>query len=192
MGAETNLRACDASSRDIEATRRRIDAQAKLLEERLKPKSLLKPLRSRLESTLGEGGGRLLDAFREHPLPLSLAGLGLGWMLLQDLMGKKRAEARPAPGEGLASKAKEKVQQARETASDVAHKARDGARKASDWVSSTLEENPMLFAAGALAVGVLAGLCSPTTAKEEEVAGDLVEKAADSLKEKVENPVTGA
>lgn len=206
MGAETNLKErCDASTRDIEATRRRIQEKAGFLEERLKPRSLLEPLKRRVEGTLGAGGSRILDAFREHPLPLALTGLGLGWMLLRDLRGVRGHECLSASGgsEGGLEKAKEAAQSVREKAAGavektreavhavrekaaaVPSKVREGARQATDWVSTTLEENPMLWAVGALAAGVLAGLCVPTSEKEEEDAGELVDKAAEAVLEEV-------
>ena len=139
MGAETSL---SEAEREIEATRRRIQDTAGSLEDRLKPRALLRPVQKRLEETLGAGGGKILDAFREHPLPLALAGLGLGWLLLRDLRRPPAAKA-----EDVAPKAKEAV---------------------SDWFSTALEEKPMLLAVGALAAGLLAAVLVPATPREEK------------------------
>ena len=158
MGAETSLsRRCDEAERDIEATRRRIQDKAGSLEDRLKPEALLRPARKRLESTLGAGGAKVLDAFRENPIPLALTGLGLGWLLLRDLRGE-----RP-----VASKVKD-------TASEAVQKARETARRTSDWLSETLEEKPLLLAVGALAAGLLAAFAVARTSQEKKLG----EKAA--------------
>jgi hypothetical protein len=213
MGAETSLaNRCDEATRDIEATRRRIEAKAGSLEDRITPKALLRPVQRRLEGTLGAGGEKILEAWRDHPLPLALTGVGLGWLVLCEMRGERRAagpaaEDLTSKAEDLASKAKETaadvVGKARETAADVVGKARETAaavprkvretaRKTSDWFSATIEENPMMLAVGALAAGLLAAFVLPMTAKEEEALGDLGEKAAEAVldkgKEALETP----
>lgn len=203
MGADTNLRErCDASTRDIEATRRRIQEKVGFLGERLKPRALLQPLKRRLDETLGSGGGKILEAFRDHPLPLALTGLGLGWMLLRDFRGCQGHEGLTQPRSeegGLASRVKEKAAEAMEKTRGAVEKARgavdkaravpgkvrDGARQTSEWMSRTMDENPGLWAVGALAAGVLAGLLVPTSRKEEELAEKVVDKASEAVLEEV-------
>jgi hypothetical protein len=202
MGAETSLASrCDEATRDIEATRRRIEEKAGSLENRITPKALLRPMQRRLEGTLGAGGEKILEAWRDHPLPLALTGLGLGWLMLCEMRGERRvagpaAEDLASKAEALASKAKETaegaVEKARETVAAVPRKVRETARKTSDWFSATIEENPMMLAVGALAAGLLAAFVLPMTAKEEEALGDLGEKAAEAVldkgKEALETP----
>ena len=205
MGTETNLgRNCESvTPQDIEATRRRIEEKARAVEERVHPRALLRPLKDRLENTLGPGGRDVLDAFREHPLPLALTGVGLGWLLLRDLRGERCGHMEAAQGESVASRVKEGaseaiektkdvVHRAKEGAADVLHKAKEipgkikeGARHASDWFSTALEENPVLLAAGALAIGAIAGLCVPATEKEKQAAGKIADKAAEAVLEEV-------
>jgi len=221
MGTETNLgRRRDVTPQDIEATRRRIDEKARVLGERVSPRSLLRPVKERLESTIGPGGRDILNAFREHPLPLALTGLGLGWLLLRDVRGVKGHAAtcghvgtahgepstlsrtREGASEAL-EKTKDVVHRAREGAADVMHKAREGAldvlhkasaipgkiregtRQAGVWFSRTLDENPVILAAGALAVGALVGLSMPVSAKEKEAAAKIADKAAEAVLEEV-------
>ena len=194
MGAETTLtRRCDEATRDIEATRRRIQDKAGSLETRLSPKALLQPVQRRLEGTLGAGGEKILDAFRDHPLPLALTGVGLGWLLLREIRGERPAGG-PSATEELASQAKETaagaVEKARETAAAVPRKVRETARKTSDWFSATLEENPMLLAVGALAGGLLAAFIVPMSRKEEQALGRLGEKAAKAALDKGKEALT--
>ncbi|HEX7897283.1 MAG TPA: hypothetical protein VF950_05960 [Planctomycetota bacterium] len=138
--------------REIDATRRRLQERTKSLERRLKPEALLRPVQRRLAGTLGAGGGKILDAFRDHPLPLALTGLGLGWLLLRDL--------------------KESTSKVKETAADVVHKAGETAQRTSDWFSATLEERPLLLAVGALAAGLAAAFAVPMTAREERAGAE--------------------
>lgn len=175
---------CAATSREIEETRGRISAAKDVLRDRIRPKALLNPIRSRLRETLGEGGEKILDTFRENPVPLALAGIGIGWLLLRDM---RSARTVPEGGSGLermkeaAGGAMEKTREAaakvREVASSVPGRIKQGVRNTSDWVSSMMEENPMIVAFGVLAVGMVAGLSFPATPKEEEVAGKAAEAA---------------
>lgn len=181
---------CAATSREIEETRGRISAAAEAVQNRLRPRALFNPIRRRLSRTLGEGGEKILDSFRDNPIPLALTGIGLGWLILRDI----RAGAPPAAGEGGAGvekvkeaageaigKTREAAQKVRDAASSVPGKVKQGVRKTSDWLSATLEENPLVVALGILAVGMAAGLSFPASEKEEETAGKVGEKVAEAI-----------
>lgn len=142
MGEQTtalSTRAPADVERDIESTRRRIEHRAELLRDRLAPKELLRPLTDRLRNTLGEGGSKVLDAFRENPLPLALMGVGLGWLLLKDLRPAASAAPRE-PGEssgtGAVEKAKELVSGASEKAKGLVSGASESVQQAGEKVSA--------------------------------------------------------
>ena len=181
MGSETSL---VEAERDIEATRRRIHEKAELLEHRLKPEALLRPVQKRLEGTLGAGGEKILDAFRDHPLPLALTGLGLGWLILSELRGERARASTSTAGEKVKEKAAGAVHKVRDTAADALHKAKETARRTSDYISATLEERPLLLAVGALAAGLAAAFAVPLTRQEEKALGRLGEKAAGAVLDK--------
>ncbi|HLY12166.1 MAG TPA: hypothetical protein VKW04_22885 [Planctomycetota bacterium] len=159
------MRASEDLCQDLASTRRRIEQRAELLRNRVSPKELIRPLTRRLQGTLGEGGEKILDAFREDPLPLTLVGFGLGWLLLKDLRAAKPEEsgARSRPGADPGQ-------------------TPEPARKMSEaplvWIARTLKENPLTVAVGALAVGMVAGLAfpmpepSPTEDGKRTTAGD--------------------
>jgi len=183
MGTKTSVaERCAAQSREIEETRGRIASTAQSLQNHLKPRALFRPVQARLRRTLGEGGEKILDSFRENPIPLAVTAIGLGWLILRDLR-KEQGDG----GEGL-ERAKETAGEAahkvRAAAAAVPRKLRQGVKKTSDWFSRTLEENPLALAVGILGVGLAAGLSFPTTAKEEETAGKVGEKAAEANLEK--------
>jgi hypothetical protein len=183
MGAKTVLtERCDATIRGIEETRRRISAKAGRLQDRLTPKAMLRPVTKRLQGTLGEGGEKILDTFRDNPLPLTMTALGIAWLFFKDLRGG---------GDG-AAKLEEKAGEAAQGAKEAVRKARSavkqGFEKGSDWLSTTVQENPLALALGVLALGAIAGLTIPASSKEEEeeTAGD----QEPEILQKVE-PVTG-
>jgi ElaB/YqjD/DUF883 family membrane-anchored ribosome-binding protein len=207
MGTKTNLaEQCAAASREIEETRGRISAAAERVQNRLRPRSLLNPVRQRLRHTLGAGGEKILDSFRDNPIPLALTGIGLGWLLLRDMRGSAAPasggigtgveKAKETAGEaiektkdaaqGAIEKTRNAAQKVREAASSVPRKVKQGVRKTSDWFSTTLEENPLVLALGILAVGIAAGLSFPASRKEkeEETMGKMGEKAAEAALDK--------
>jgi hypothetical protein len=77
--------------RDIDRTRDRIEARARLLEERLSPTHLFEQVWDRLR-----GGGanefvtNLGRDVRDHPLPLLLTGVGIAWLMRTDV--RRRGE----------------------------------------------------------------------------------------------------
>jgi len=206
MGEQTtSMRPPDQVSREIESTRRRIEQRADALRDRMSPRELLRPLTDRLKDTLGEGGEKVLDVFRENPIPLTLVGVGLGWLLLKDTRSGRPMEPGIRAGD-IASGAKEAAQHVGEAASTaasavsdkiggmsekiggMAHRATVAARKSAtstaDWFTTTLDQNPLALAVGALALGMVAGIVIPATEKEEETVGKLGEKAAEAALEK--------
>ena len=206
MGEQTtSLRPPDQVSREIESTRRRIEQRAGALRDRISPRELFRPVTDRLKDTLGEGGEKVLDVFRENPIPLTLVGVGLGWLLLKDSRSGKATESGFRAAE-VASGAKEVAQHVGEVATTaagavsekigsrservggMAHRATEAAKKGAantaDWFATTLDQNPMALAIGALALGMVAGIVIPVTEKEEEIVGKLGEKAAEAALEK--------
>jgi len=179
MGAKTVLaERCEATVRGIEETRRRISGKAGLLHDRLGPKAILRPVTKRLQGTLGEGGEKILDSFRDNPLPLAMAALGVAWLFLKDM----RSDG------GRPGKVQEKAEEAAEGAKGAVRKVRrtvrKGLEKGSDWFTTTLEENPLAIALGVLALGAIAGLSIPASRQEEETVGKVAEKAAEAVLDK--------
>lgn len=71
--------------------------------------------------------------------------------------------------------AKRKVSDAMPDADDL----REGART----VVSTVQENPLLFAVGAFAAGLLIGMAIPTTSMEKDAMGSTARRLKDKAKE---------
>jgi len=92
-------------------------------------------------------------------------------------------KVKESAGEAI-EKTKDAAQKVRDAASSVPRKVKQGVRKTSDWLSATLDENPLVLALGILAVGMAAGLSFPASEKEEETAGKVGEKAAEAVLEK--------
>jgi ElaB/YqjD/DUF883 family membrane-anchored ribosome-binding protein len=70
----------------------------------------------------------------------------------------------------------------RQQLTSATDQARQGARVASDWFSSTLQENPLALGVAALAAGALFGLTLPSTRIEGEYMGEAREHLVESAK----------
>jgi hypothetical protein len=198
----------DLRTAEIQETRRTLDQHLRELETSLRPERLVRPVVDRVRETLGLSRASFLETVRREPVPLALTGLGLGWLILRDVMHCRQAAGAAEPPEpaGTAQRVKEGVARAagqtrervahtamaaREKVSQAAHEA----RKAVDWVSRSFQEDPVLVGAAALAAGLIAGVAIPATRSEEEMAAPLAEaaqqavgSALDTAKEKIERP----
>src|SRR4029078_4485195 len=89
----------------------------------------------RRKDTLGEGGEKVLDVFRENPIPLTLVGVGLGWLLLKDSRSGKAME----PGIRAADVASDarwaKALERGSGAADVASGAKEAAQQVGEAAS---------------------------------------------------------
>ncbi len=209
MGEETDsMRETDDLCRDIASTRRRIEERADELRDRMSAKELVRPVTDRLKGTLGAGGEKIMDAFRDNPVPLTLVGIGLGWLMLKDsgylyrgggsklrsvTAGAREAAHQVGDAAGAVSeKVGDVAGTVSERVSDAAHRTgeaarqataavRQGASRTADWFSRTLDENPLALAVGALAAGLVAGLAIPVTEKEQEALGQIGEQLAQKV-----------
>jgi hypothetical protein len=202
----------DLRSAEIEQTRRCLDGHIRQLESRLQPEQLMRPVVDRVRDSLGLGRAALLETVKREPVPLALTGIGLGWLVLKDLLGTYGRPARGADGSdadepGTVQRAKEGVVKAARTGKEkvartataarekVSHAAQgtvEGARKAADWVSHTFQEDPVLLGAAALAAGLIAGIAIPASRREEELAAPVAEKAVDTAQQAVETALDKA
>lgn len=177
----------DEMCREIELTRTRIEHRAEALRTRMSPSEMLRPLTDRLGDTLGEGLGRILNMFRESPVPLGMVGIGIWWLISNDRRSSGAArkgpaapggsdagapaapapEAAPAEGQPGAQAIPAKAFSVGSAAREMSEATRRDLRRTGDWFSALIDENPLLCALGTLAVGLAAGLTLPSTGKEE-------------------------
>lgn len=84
-------RSSEEIRRDIERTREQMDEKADALEQKLSPGEILDDLWNRVRR--GNTASGLGDMFRDHPVPIALMALGLGWLAIERSTG--------SPGERL-------------------------------------------------------------------------------------------
>jgi len=198
MGSREELRRrCDESVREVRASRLRIEQKAAIVRQQLTPGELARPWTDPLKERLTGGGEKLYDAFRENPVPLGLVSIGLGWLILRDVGGVRPPTAEGEAGEGpsIAERAKETFGRVKEKVrgmkEEIGRKkeglsgsAEAAGRGISDWFTTTLDENPLLLAVGALAVGLALGVSLPPTKVEERIDGTIGERIAEKVLKK--------
>jgi uncharacterized protein (DUF2236 family) len=171
----------------ISETRERISHDLDEIGDRLNPHNMKEDIKDGIrEATIGRveemarnagerlsgAGNGLVQTIRDNPLPAVIAGVGLAWLFMShERTGRARPVGQPAET-GTIDKAKERVteiaDQARETVSNAATSPVHG-------IQSTMEENPIALAAGALALGLAVGLLAPETRSEKRVMSDVGE-----------------
>jgi hypothetical protein len=180
---------------EIGETRERISHDLDEIGERLNPHNVKEDIQDGIrEATIGRveqmarhagdsligAGSGIIQTIRDNPLPAAVAGLGLVWLFASRAESSSRGVAGRPPEPGTVDKAREKV-------ADVAGQAQEAASRVTappvQQVHSVFQENPLAIAAGAIALGLVAGLLVPETRPEKRVMGDVGERIVDKVSE---------
>lgn len=200
--------------RDIDATRADVRATLEALEHRLSFDRLIELTVGRVRERGGEFAGNLSEAAAQNPLPLLLAGIGLGWLMLTSrhktpasATAGARARAPNAAGkvasaaETVSGQVHDAVESSREALGHATESVRERASRAADMtrgqvvharerIDRLLEEQPLLLGAFGLAAGALMGALLPTTEAEDrwlgEARDEAVKKAAQASRTRYE------
>ncbi|HEX6071209.1 MAG TPA: DUF3618 domain-containing protein [Longimicrobiaceae bacterium] len=90
-------RSTDRIERDIERTRADMSETIEALERKLSPGELIDELWGRMRG--GETGSNVADTIRDHPIPLAMMGLGLGWLAIEKATESRTDQLRARHGE---------------------------------------------------------------------------------------------
>jgi ElaB/YqjD/DUF883 family membrane-anchored ribosome-binding protein len=165
--------------RDIDATRADMRATLEALERRLSLDRMIELTVGRIRERGGEFAGNLTDAATQNPMPLLLASIGVGWMMLATRGGRRSASA--ADGESrIAAAAHKQMDHARQGLHDVRERvehARERMDHARERVDRLLDEQPLMLGALGLAAGAIIGALLPSTEAEDRWIGDVSDKA---------------
>lgn len=146
-------RSSEAIHDDIRRTRREMDETMGALERKLTPGRIVDDVLNRFRGPdgggIGDVAGGIGSGVRDHPVPLLLMGLGLGWLAVERMTGDRSGArgGRPyAPGgEGTGSDRDDEegdglIQRTREKASSVVESAKDAVSGAGDKASSARDK----------------------------------------------------
>lgn len=203
MPDRTDTRSPDEIRRSIARTRSQLDETVDTLEDRLAPKKLMNEAWDRIRDRTDDLGTRIGSSAKEHPVPLALIGVGLGWLLVDEIRGRSSshegqhelgpgteepAEGRRGPyGPDAVNRDDPEWAHASRTARlkakarGVRYRAGTAARGAKDVqgrVSRFIDDNPL--AVGAIAFGL--GLASAMSVRSSETESRVAGRASDRVK----------
>lgn len=182
--------------RDIERTRYEMDQTMDALERRIGPRGVVSRVSGALEGAGGDGFVReLRRQLRDHPVPVTLMGLGLGWLAVESRVGgstgtdasgtsgeadsgsvreRTRSAARSAgeTGKRAAERARARVRSTTSAVTDATRRAREElastGESAAHRVGTMLDERPLALGALTFGLGLAAGLSAPSSRREDE------------------------
>jgi ElaB/YqjD/DUF883 family membrane-anchored ribosome-binding protein len=203
----------DRRPEDIEAeiarTRSDLDQTLTAIEHRLTPGQLIDQGLHYLRQSGGrEFAANLSTSVQRNPLPVTLVGIGLGWLMLAG-----NSSGRPSSGSGhMRERAGEAADRISEASSAARQSLGESARAARERISSTtssmreqmshmsetvrqqaerarggfdymLREQPLALGAIGLALGAVLAAAMPRTRKEDELMGEARDRLAEQAKE---------
>jgi hypothetical protein len=209
----------DQLQQDLEQRREAIDHTLDAIERRLSFREITaNPLEYVQNSLLGEYGENLKDAVSSNPIPITLLGVSLAWLMMggqraSARVGERLQESAAEAGESLESGAetvREKVQAGAETLQEkargaaerirgggesVAAGARDSmrqARRGSEHYGRVLQEHPLALSFVGLALGAAMAALLPETQAENRLMGETRDRLAEQASAKGERVMEGA
>ncbi len=151
---------------------------------------------SRAGNAIKEVGTTVADKIWKNPIPVTLIGLGVGMLLVRNFSnGRTTATPRTAlpnrrsnyalgdVGQMQPNTGASTLNQVKDTASDLAARAKDSASAAGTRFSEVLRDYPLAAGAVAVAAGTAIGLVLPSTRFESEYIGDTGEKIVDKVED---------
>jgi len=148
----------------------------------------------RAGNAIKEVGTTVGNKIWNNPIPVALIGLGVGMLVVRNF---SNGSTTTAPRTSLPNKRSNyalgdappqstgasTLNQVKETATDLASRAKDSASAAGSRFGEMLRENPLAVGAVAVAAGTAIGLVLPSTRIESEYIADTGEKIVDKVED---------
>jgi ElaB/YqjD/DUF883 family membrane-anchored ribosome-binding protein len=182
---------------EIDQTRSRMDDTITAIEQKLSPGELLdEGLDYFRRSGSGDFINNLGATARDNPVPVTLATVGLGWLMMSSSgNGAGHATRGESYAGSAADKTKHAAHRAGDKASDIAEGARtrldqmrsgsssakdrmsSGTSQAKNWFAHMMNEQPLIMGALGIALGAALGAGMPPTETEDELMGQTRDEA---------------
>ena len=131
-------------------------------------------------NAIKEVGTTVADKIWKNPISVALIGLGVGMLVVRNFStGGTRSTGRTLPNR----RSNYALGDVKETATDLASRAKDSASAVGSRFGEVLRENPLAVGAVAVAAGTAVGLILPSTQFESEYIGETGEKFVESVED---------
>ena len=131
-------------------------------------------------NAIKEVGTTVADKIWKNPISVALIGLGVGMLVVRNFStGGTRSTGRTLPNR----RSNYALGDVKETATDLASRAKDSASAVGSRFGEVLRENPLAVGAVAVAAGTAVGLILPSTQFESEYIGETGEKLVESVED---------
>ena len=190
----------EAIQAEIEQTREEMDFTLRQIEQRLNPRELM----NQGVDYLRHSGGKefvtnLRGSVKDNPMPISVTGIGLAWLMAKSRHPGRSAESGVSTEKlsgkmegasqklhGTAQAARERVSRLGESARGLGESARHRAQQARGGYERIVQEQPLALGALGLAIGAMLAASVPRTRKEDELMGPAKERLAERAKERID------
>lgn len=181
---------------EIEQTRLEMNSTLTAIEHRLTPGQLVDQGLDYLRSSgANDFVQNLGGQVKNNPLPVTLVGIGMAWLMASSKNPAPHGRASSGPGVAeRASEVKDRMTQSvravRERVASVTDSARHQSERARSGVDYLMREQPLALGAIGLAVGAVLAAMAPRTRQEDSLMGEtrdqLMEKAKRAGQETLE------
>jgi gas vesicle protein len=192
---------------EIHRTRDEMDHTLQAIQHRLTPGQLVDQGLGYLKNSgAREYVNNLSSSVKTHPLPATLTGIGIAWLMA---VGNKRparessystgstgsaiSERMQGIGQGIGDRVQgmgDRMQSAKERVSQIGSSARQQLDRARGGWDSMLNDHPLALGAIGLAIGAVVAAMAPRTEKEDRLMGQardgMLDKAKQAGTEKLE------
>ncbi|MFL6572479.1 MAG: DUF3618 domain-containing protein [Burkholderiales bacterium] len=183
---------------EIDRTRNEMDYTLSAIERRLTPGQLVDQGIDYLrQSGANEFVQNLAGQVKYNPLPVSLVGIGIAWLMAagkkqpdyestSSSYGERAGQLRDQFGEsaqGMRDRATAATQSAKERIGALGSSARDQVDRAKSGLDYMMREQPLALAAVGVAIGAVLAAMAPRTRQEDELMGDASERLKQQVKQ---------
>jgi hypothetical protein len=187
--------------RSADRIRADLDRTLGALERRLAPSQLLDRSLAYLREHGGDMTRSVADACRRNPVPIMITVAGLGWLVASSIRKRDAIDVTPttvdlddgadlddddAFGDASSYEGSSSYRGSdtlRSKVHDRVAAARAQTRRAQYRAVSAVEESPFLFGGLAIAIGALLGAVIPSTQYEDQVVGQVRDRAVERAKQ---------
>jgi hypothetical protein len=187
--------------RSADRIRADLDRTLGALERRLAPSQLLDRSLAYLREHGGDMTRSVADACRRNPVPIMITVAGLGWLVASSIRKRDAIDVTPttidlddgadlddddAFGDASSYEGSSSYRDSdtlRSKVHDRVAAARAQTRRAQYRAVSAVEESPFLFGGLAIAIGALLGAVIPSTQYEDQVVGQVRDRAVERAKQ---------